>query len=325
MTARVLVIGGAGYIGSICARVLSQSGFDVVTFDDLSTGHEAAVTGPLVKADIRDRRALRSVLQAQPFDAAMHFAAKSVVGDSVRSPALYMDVNVAGTIGLVQELLDAGVKKLVFSSTCAIYGTPETLPLTENLPFRPVSPYGDSKAMVEQFLALCREREGLNVTCLRYFNAAGAMPDGSLGEAHRPETHLIPLAIQAALGLRPPMKLFGSDYPTRDGTCIRDYIHVLDLADAHVRALQRLLEGDAGTAYNVGTGRGTTVLEIMESIGQAVGRPVPYDHAPRREGDPAALFADPGKIQAELGWAPRFADLEPIVVSAVQWARAPRY
>jgi UDP-glucose-4-epimerase GalE len=236
-----------------------------------------------------------------------------------------MDVNVAGTIGLVQELLGAGVNRLVFSSTCAIYGTPETLPLTENLPFRPVSPYGDSKAMVEQFLALCREREGLNVTCLRYFNAAGAMPDGSLGEAHRPETHLIPLAIQAALGLRPPMKLFGSDYPTRDGTCIRDYIHVLDLADAHVRALQRLLEGDAGTAYNVGTGRGTTVLEIMESIGQAVGRPVPYDHAPRREGDPAALFADPGKIQTELGWAPRFADLEPIVVSAVQWARAPRY
>jgi UDP-glucose-4-epimerase GalE len=296
-----------------------------VTFDDLSTGHEAAVTGPLVKADIRDRVALRSVLRTQPFDAAMHFAAKSVVGDSVRSPALYMDVNVAGTIGLVQELLGAGVNRLVFSSTCAIYGTPEVLPLTEALPFRPVSPYGDSKAMVEQFLALCREREGLNVTCLRYFNAAGAMPDGSLGEAHRPETHLIPLAIQAALGLRPPLKLFGSDYPTRDGTCIRDYIHVLDLANAHVRALRRLLEGDSGTAYNVGTGRGTTVLEVMSAIGQAVGRPVPFDHAPRREGDPAALFADPRKIQAELGWEPRFADLNRIVGSAVQWARAPVY
>jgi UDP-glucose 4-epimerase len=325
MSAQVLVVGGAGYIGSICARVFSDAGHQVVTVDDLSTGHRAAVSGELIETDIRDRAALRAVLRSRQFDAVLHFAAKSVVGDSVHQPADYFDVNVAGTIGLVQEMLEAGVRRLVFSSTCAIYGTPPQLPLTEDLPFAPVSPYGETKAMVERFLALCREREGLQVTCLRYFNAAGAMPDGSLGEAHRCETHLIPLAIQAALGQRPPLKLFGTDYPTRDGTCVRDYIHVLDLADAHLRALDRLLQGDAGDGYNVGTGKGTTVREVLAATGRAVGTPVPHSPAPRRAGDPAALYAQSDKARTALGWEPRFTDLDDIVASAVKWGRSPRF
>ena len=325
MTTRVLVIGGAGYIGSVCARVLSNAGHEVVTYDDLSTGHAPAVTGRLVQADIRDRGTLRSVLRSDPFDAVLHFAARSVVGDSVHQPAGYFDVNVAGTIGLVQEMIDAGVNRMVFSSTCAIYGTPPQLPLTEDLPFAPVSPYGETKAMVERFLELCREREGLQVTCLRYFNAAGAMPDGSLGEAHRPETHLIPLAIQAALGQRPPLKLFGTDYPTRDGTCVRDYIHVLDLADAHLRALNRLMEGDRGDGYNVGTGRGSTVREVLEAVGRAAGTPVPHAAAPRRAGDPASLYAQSDKIRNALGWQPEYVNLDEIVASAVAWAKAPRF
>ena len=325
MPARILVIGGAGYIGSVCARVLSQAGHDVVTLDDLTTGHRAAVTGRFIQADVRDRTTLREVLRSESFDAVLHFAARSVVGDSVHQPAGYFDVNVAGTIGLVQEMLAADVRHMVFSSTCAIYGTPPQLPLTEDLPFAPVSPYGETKAMVERFLALCRDKEGLQVTCLRYFNAAGAMPDGSLGEAHRPETHLIPLAIQAALGERPPLKLFGTDYPTRDGTCVRDYIHVLDLADAHLRALDRLLEGDAGDGYNVGTGKGTTVREVLDAVGRAAGTPVPYADADRRAGDPAALYAQSDKIRAALGWVPQHVDLDDIVASAVAWARNPRF
>lgn len=325
MSARLLIIGGAGYIGSICARVLAQAGHHVTTLDDLSTGHSGAVTGELIQADIRDRRQLRGVLRAGRFDAVLHFAARSVVGDSVKAPLSYFDVNVGGTMGLVAEMLDAGVHRLVFSSTCAIYGTPPTLPLTEDLPFAPVSPYGETKAMVERFLASCREREGLQVTALRYFNAAGAMPDGSLGEAHAPETHLIPLAIQAGLGQRPPLKLFGTDYPTRDGTCVRDYVHVLDLADAHLRALDQLLEGDAGDGYNVGTGRGSTVREVIEAVGQALGSPVPHSEAARRPGDPPALYAQADKARSGLGWEPQHTGLLDIVSSAVTWARNPRY
>ena len=325
MGAKLLVTGGAGYIGSVCARALHVAGHHVTTLDDLTTGHHGAVTGTFVKGDVRDRVLVRKLLQAEQFDAVLHFAARSVVGDSVHHPRGYFDVNVAGTMGLVNEMLDAGVHRIVFSSTCAIYGTPRQLPLTEDLPFAPVSPYGETKAMVERFLALCREKEGLQATCLRYFNAAGAMPDGSLGEAHRPETHLIPLAIQAALGQRPPLKLFGTDYPTRDGTCVRDYIHVLDLADAHLRAVDRLLEGDPGDGYNVGTGRGTTVREVIEAVGRAVGNPVPHSEADRRAGDPPSLYAQSDKIQAALGWKPQHMDLHSIVGSAVKWAKNPRF
>lgn len=323
--ARILVVGGAGYIGSVCARVLADAGCELVVLDDLSTGHRGAVPGELVVGDVRDRALLRSIFADRQFDAVMHFAAKSIVGRSVTEPLPCIDTNVSGSIALLTEMLEAGVRNLVFSSTCAIYGTPKALPLTEDHPFAPVSPYGESKAMVERILELSRQQHGLRVSCLRYFNAAGATPDGQLGEAHHPETHLIPLAIEAALGKRPPLKLFGTDYPTRDGTCVRDYVHVLDLADAHWRGLQRLLEGDPGKAYNVGTGVGTTVREVLEAVGEAVGTPVPYAEADRRDGDPAELWADPSLIRQELGWTPKRTNIRDMVGDATRWVRSPRY
>jgi len=325
MAARVLVVGGAGYIGSVCAAVLRQSGFEVATYDDLTTGHIEAVQGPLIQGDIRDRSHLTQVLRNGKFDAVMHFAAKSLVGESVAHPLRYFDVNMGGTASLVQAMQDANVRCLVFSSTCAIYGNPDYLPLDEEHPQNPVSPYGTSKKMVEEMLAACRQKEALRVTTLRYFNAAGCMPDGSLGESHKTETHLIPLAIAAALGERPPLSLFGDDYETRDGTCIRDYIHVLDLADAHVRALNRLLEGDTGSAYNVGTGVGTTVREVLASIGRCLGEPVPHSVAARRDGDPPALFARADKIQSELQWEPQWTGIDDIVSTAVRWAKSPKF
>ncbi len=326
MAAKVLVVGGAGYIGSICAAVMNRdAGIQVTTFDDLSTGHAEAVTGELIRGDIRDRVQLGRVLRDGRFDAVMHFAAKSLVGESVQHPLRYFDVNVGGTATLLQAMADAGVKNLVFSGTCAVYGNPEYLPLDEDHPQNPVSPYGQSKQMVEQMIAACRDNEGFRVTSLRYFNAAGCMPDGSLGESHKTETHLIPLAIAAALGRRPPLKLFGDDYDTRDGTCIRDYIHVLDLADAHLRALQNLLDGHPGNAYNVGTGVGTTVREVLASIGQCLGSPVPHSVTERRQGDPPALFARADLIQAELGWSPKWTGIDDIVGTALRWAQGPRF
>ena len=325
MSAKVLVVGGAGYIGSVTAAVLVSAGFEVVTFDDLSTGHAEAAAGHLIEGDIRDRDLLTSVLSDGNFDAVMHFAAKSLVGESVAHPLRYYDVNVGGTASLVCAMQRAGVECLVFSSTCAIYGNPQRLPLDEAHPQHPVSPYGASKKMVEEMLTACRAKEDLRVTTLRYFNAAGCMPDGSLGESRETETHLIPLAIAAAMGERPPLKLFGTDYDTRDGTCIRDYIHVLDLADAHVKALNRLLAGDPGDAYNVGTGVGTTVREVMAAIGRSLGTDVPHDVAARRPGDPPALFAAADKIQRDLRWVPEWTDIDSIVETAVKWARAPKY
>jgi len=326
VAAKVLVVGGAGYIGSICAAVMHRdAGIEVAAYDDLSTGHEEAVTGPLYRGDIRDQKRLTEVLTEGKFDAVMHFAAKSLVGESVSHPLRYFDVNVGGTASLLQAMADAGVKNLVFSGTCAIYGDPDYLPLDEDHPQRPVSPYGQSKKMVENILASCRAKEGFRVTTLRYFNAAGCMPDGSLGESHRTETHLIPLAIAAALGRRPPLSLFGDDYDTRDGTCIRDYIHVLDLADAHVRALEHLLDGHKGSAYNVGTGVGTTVREVLSSIEHCLGSPVPHSVAGRRDGDPPALYARADRIQEALGWAPRYTNINEIVQTALTWAQSPRF
>ncbi len=325
MSARVLVVGGAGYIGSVCSAVLKQNGFEVECFDDLSTGHIEAVQGRLHQGDIRDRPYMTKVLKEGHFDAVMHFAAKSLVGESVAHPLRYYDVNVGGTSSLLQAMQEACVNTMVFSSTCAIYGEPEYLPLDENHPQNPVSPYGASKKMVEEILAGCREKEGLKVTTLRYFNAAGCMPDGSLGESHKTETHLIPLAIAAALGHRPPLSLFGTDYDTRDGTCIRDYINVLDLADAHVRALNQLLNGDSGNSYNVGTGVGTTVKEVLEAIGRNLGTEVPHSVANRRAGDPPALFARADNIQTALGWSPKWTDIDAIVSTAAKWAKAPKF
>ena len=325
MSPRILLVGGAGYIGSVCGRLLAESGATVFTYDNLSTGHRAAAQGPLIEGDIRDRAALTQALKDHRIDAVMHFAALAMVGESVRHPLRYFDTNVAGTVCLLQSMADAGVRRLVFSSTCAIYGPPQRLPLDEDHPHAPISPYGRSKDMVEEILTACREREGFSVTALRYFNAAGATPDGQLGESHDPESHLIPLALDAALGRRPPLSLFGTDYETRDGTCIRDYVHVLDLAQAHWLAVQRLLEGDTGTAYNLGTGQGITVREIIETIAAVTGLPVPHAEADRRPGDPPALYASSEKIRRELGWVPRYDSVEDIIRTAANWAQNRRY
>ncbi|MBL8617354.1 MAG: UDP-glucose 4-epimerase GalE [Deltaproteobacteria bacterium] len=325
MATRVLVVGGAGYIGSHCARALAEDGFEVVTFDDLSTGHAEAVTGPLVVGDIRDGAALRRVLRAHRPDAVMHFAAKALVGESVARPSLYFDVNVGGSAALIAAMLDEGVRRLVFSSTCAVFGDPERCPLDESQARRPLSPYGESKLMVEQIIERARAHEGLQAGVLRYFNAAGAALDARLGEAHSPETHLIPLAVAAARGERPPLQLFGTDYPTRDGTCVRDYVHVLDLASAHLACLQRLLDGDRGDAWNLGTGRGTSNREVLDAVGRAVGTPVPVVEGPRRVGDPAELWADPRLAMSELGWQPQYANIDAIVSTAARWAAAPRF
>ena len=325
MAPRVLVVGGAGYIGSICARALLDAGVDVETYDDLSTGHAEAVSGPLHVGDIRDRGRLGPLLKEGRFDAVLHFAAKSLVGESVSHPLRYYDVNTGGTATLLQCMQDAGVERLVFSSTCAIYGAPEYLPLDEDHPRRPVSPYGDSKRMVEELLDACREREGIRSIALRYFNAAGANPDAGLGESHATETHLIPLALAAALGQRPPLKLFGTDYDTRDGTCVRDYVHVLDLAQAHLDAVNVLLDGHLGGGFNVGTGVGTTVREVLASIERVTGMPVPHSEADRRDGDPPALYAKADRVRQALSWEPRFTDIDDIVRTAAAWARDPRY
>ncbi len=325
MSARILLAGGAGYIGSICGRTLAQAGHEVFTFDDLSTGHRVAASGELIVGDIRDRSALQDVLTSRRIDAVMHFAALALVGESVTHPLRYYDVNVAGTVSLLQAMAGAGVRRLVFSSTCAVYGPPQQLPLDESHPHAPISPYGRSKDMVEEILAACREREGFSITALRYFNAAGATPDGQLGESHTPETHLIPLALHAALGHRPPLALFGTDYETRDGTCVRDYVHVLDLASAHQLAVERLLSGDRGDVYNLGTGTGTTVREIIDAIEAVTGMTVPHHEAPRRPGDPPALYASSEKITSALGWEPRWQDIHTIIETAAQWARSPRF
>ncbi len=325
MASRILVVGGAGYIGSICAWAMAQAGHHVETYDDLSTGHRAAATGTLHVGDIRDRGRLSAVLGAGRFDAVMHFAAKSLVGESVSHPLRYYDVNTGGTATLLQCMQDAGVRRLVFSSTCAIYGDPVYLPLDEDHPRKPVSPYGDSKRMVEELLDACREREGMQIMALRYFNAAGATLDGALGESHATETHLIPLALAAAMGQRPPLKLFGTDYETRDGTCVRDYVHVLDLAEAHRLAVERLLQGHAGMGLNLGTGIGTTVREVLAAIHRVTGMAVPHDLADRRPGDPPALFAQANRARSVLGWQPQHEDIDAIVATAATWARAPRY
>lgn len=323
--ARVLVVGGAGYIGSVCARALIGAGHTVVTLDDLSTGFVEAVSGKLVRGDVRDRALLRPLLQQGRFDAVMHFASKIAVGESVRSPLLYYAVNVGGSLTLLEAMAECGPRVIVFSSSAAVYGDPRVLPIPEEHPFAPVSPYGRTKAMVEEMLADARASEGFRVASLRYFNAAGATEDGQAGEAHQPETHLIPLAIGAALGQRPGLEVFGDDYDTRDGTCVRDYIHVQDLATAHLLALDALLQGATGSAWNVGTGTGHTVFEVLDAVGRAVGSPVPYRVSARRPGDPPGLVASADRIQRELGWTPRRSDLDHIVRSATAWQRAPRY
>jgi len=319
----VLVIGGAGYIGAHCARELREAGWKVRVFDDLSTGHRAAVSDEFLLGDLRDGEALRHAVRG--VDAVMHFAARALVPESIQRPSLYFQVNVGGTANLVEAMLAEGVRDLVFSSSCSVYGTPVSAPVNEDHPKAPESPYGLSKWMAEQVLDEARRRQGLRVACLRYFNASGAHPDGSLGESHDPETHLLPLALDAVMGRRPALKIFGRDYPTPDGTCIRDYIHVCDLASAHRLALETLSTGHTGRAWNLGTGRGTSVLEVLQSIERVTGRPVPMEDAPRRDGDPAKVWACADRATADLRWQPVYTDMDEIVETAWRWACSPRY
>jgi UDP-arabinose 4-epimerase len=323
MTAKtVLVTGGAGYIGSHACKALARAGYTPVTYDSLVTGHREAVKwGPLEIGDTRDAARLGAVIGEYRPVAAMHFAAFIAVGESVQDPAKYYDNNVFGSLSLLRALRDGGVDRIVFSSTAAVYGEPETASIAEDHPRRPINPYGFSKHAVEVMLADFATAHGLRSVALRYFNAAGADPDGEIGEGHDPETHLIPIVLQAAAGEREYLQIFGDDYPTKDGTCIRDYIHVSDLADAHVRALA-YMEGHAGAAaFNLGNGRGFSVREIVDMAARVTGRAVPTRIAPRRDGDSAVLVADFSRAARALGWTPKFTAVEDQVGHAWNWYR----
>lgn len=319
---KVAVCGGAGYIGSHTTIELLNSGHEAVVIDNLSSGHAEAVKDvPLYAVDLADTDAVIRVLADCGADAVMHFAASINVGESVDDPEKYYRNNVENTVRLLSAMRRCGIEMLVFSSSCAIYGIPDSLPVTEGSPHRPISPYGRTKAMVEAILADFSGAYGLRYASLRYFNASGALPDGTIGEDHAPETHLIPLVIQAALGRRDFITVYGDDYPTPDGTCIRDYIHVMDLASAHVKALGKLGDG-APLIYNLGAGRGCSVREVIEMVKEVSGRDVPVKTSARRPGDPHTLVNDPRKVMDELGWRPGMSSLKRIVETAWRWHSA---
>jgi UDP-glucose-4-epimerase GalE len=320
----ILITGGAGYIGSHAAHALRRSGYEVILYDNISTGFRALAKGfELVEGDIVDTAKLQRVLSR--VDAVMHCAALAYVGESVEAPRKYFQNNVVSALSLLNSALDAGIRRIVFSSSCAVYGIPAEIPITEAIPRVPVNPYGVSKLFFENALEAYGRAYGLRSVILRYFNAAGADDSGEIGELHDPETHLIPLALAAAEGTGPDLQIHGHDYPTPDGTCLRDYIHVNDLADAHVLALQHLEkhgadETNSSLALNLGTGRGYSVLEIIQAAENATGRPVPRTFGPRRPGDPPVLVADPTRARETLGWLPK-RDLAEILASARNWTR----
>jgi UDP-glucose-4-epimerase GalE len=315
----VLVTGGAGYIGSHTAKALRLAGSRVVIFDNLSAGHrEAALGATLIEGDIRDVEAVRRAIRDSRASAVVHFAARLVVFESMADPAGYYDNNVRGTLAALEAMAAERCRLFVFSSTCAVYGEPTEVPIAERHPTVPINPYGQTKLAVEQALPHYERAYGIRSIRLRYFNAAGADPDGELGEDHDPEIHAIPRAFQAAAG-GPPFEIFGEDYPTPDGTCLRDYVHVSDLADAHIRALQRLEQGGASATYNIGTEQPSSVRQVLAAVERAVGRPVPSRSAARRPGDPAVLYASAARIRADLGWVPRRAALDTIVRDAWRW------
>ena len=318
--ARVVVTGGAGYIGSHAVRALVDAGHDVAVLDDLSAGHEQAVPKgvTLVRARIHDHDAVTQLFIDHRADAVMHFAAWLAVGESVQKPVEYYQNNVTGTLAVLGAMRDAGIKRFIFSSTCAVYGEPQSVPIVETLPKDPINAYGETKLTIERALPHVERACGIKWIALRYFNAAGAHPDGTIGEDHANEVHVIPLAIRAANG-GTPLKVFGEDYPTPDGTCLRDYIHVMDLADAHLRALIALERGRPSNAFNVGTGTPHSVREVIDTVSRVVGKPVAWEPAPRRPGDPAVLYAAAERARNELGWRPKYADLEVIVRHAWQW------
>jgi len=319
---KVLVVGGAGYIGSHMVRMLLDRGHEAVVFDNLSTGYADAVpAGVLLQADLADPDALEALFQAHRFDGVMHFASFIQVGESVREPAKYYRNNVANTLNLLDAMRRYGAGNFIFSSTAAIFGEPDYVPIDERHPRRPINPYGFSKFAIEQVLADYDGAYALRSTCLRYFNAAGADPEARLGERHEPETHLIPLVLQVAAGRRSHIDVFGQDYDTPDGTCIRDYIHVADLCDAHLLALDRLRAGGSSGAYNLGNGNGFSVKEVIRTSERVTGTAVAARIAVRRAGDPARLVADATLAKRELGWRPRYDDLETIVRHAWAWER----
>ena len=317
----VLVAGGAGYIGSHCVRQLAAAGHRPVVVDNLVYGHRGAVapTVPFHEISLGDEAAVRSVLEKERIELVMHFAAFCYVGESVTDPLKYYLNNVSATLQLLKAMLAVDVKQFVFSSSCATYGVPDRLPMTENLPQAPINPYGQTKLDVENVLKALARAYGLSFAAFRYFNAAGAAEDGSIGEDHDPETHLIPLAIDAALGRRPPLQLFGTDYPTPDGTCLRDYVHVDDLSRAHIAVFDRLAKTGAKLFYNLGTGRPSSNREVIRAVEKLSGKTVPVVEAPRRAGDPPALYADSSLAKRELGWQPKFADIESTVATAWKW------
>jgi len=318
----ILVCGGAGYIGSHMARCLAEHGYVVTVLDNLSTGHAQAVQwGQLIQADILQTQALEAVFSQHNFDAVFHFCARSLVGESVVQPYDYYQCNVSGTLNLLQAMYKYGVQRLIFSSTAAIFGQPQSSVIDEDHPARPINPYGASKQMVERLLADAAHAYGLRSVALRYFNAAGASADARIGESHACETHLIPNLLKSVLGTGPTLKVFGNDYPTPDGTCIRDYVHVEDLAQAHLLALDYLNDQPGAQAFNLGTGHGFSVQQVIDAAAQVVGQPIAYEIAPRRAGDPAVLVASNTRAKTVLGWEPKWTQLPNIIESAWRWHR----
>ncbi|MET0595530.1 MAG: UDP-glucose 4-epimerase GalE [Polyangiaceae bacterium] len=316
----ILIVGGAGYIGSQTAKAVSRAGLEPVVLDNLVYGHRWAVRwGELVEGDIGDRALLDRMFTSHRVTAVIHFAAYTYVGESVRDPRKYFQNNVVRTLTLLDAMVDHGVRDIVFSSTAATYGEPVKVPIDEAHPLRPINPYGESKLAVERILHWYGGAYGLRYAALRYFNAAGADPEGEVGEDHDPESHLIPLTIGAALGTAPPLKVFGTDYPTPDGTAIRDYIHVADLAEAHLLALGRLDKGDTALTSNLGTGKGHSVREVIAAVEKISGRQVPRTEVERRAGDPPSLVADASLAHEKLGWRPKYPEIETIVEHAYQW------
>ena len=317
------MVGGAGYIGSHMVKFLLDDGLEVVALDNLSQGHrEAVLGGTFVEGDLADRALLEQLFQEHDLNGVMHFAANALVGESVENPAKYYRNNVVNTLNLLEVMAGHGVSAFIFSSSCAVYGEPQYVPIDEKHPRAPINPYGRSKRMVEEILADFDGAYGLRSVCLRYFNAAGADPEGRIGERHDPETHLIPLTLQAANGQRERLSILGTDYETPDGTCVRDYIHIVDLCQAHLLALEKLWAGAESAIYNLGNDRGFSVREVIDTAQKVTGRAIPVVNGPRRPGDPARLVADSRKAREELGWGPSYPDLETIIRHAWRWEQS---
>lgn len=319
---KILVTGGAGYVGSHCVEELCEAGEDVVVFDNLYYGHREAVhpKAKFVEGDLKDADALKRLFDAQPCDAVMHFASHTLVGESMEKPLLYLGDNITNALNLFRAMIDHGVRRFILSSTANLFDKPERIPIDEDERIVPGSPYGESKNIIERQLYWLDKIYGIRYACLRYFNASGASPTGLRGEDHEPETHLIPIILQVALGQRDKLIVFGNDYPTPDGTCVRDYVHVNDLAQAHILALQALDQGSR--TYNLGNGNGYSNLEVLQTAEAVTGRKIAWEFGPRRRGDPAVLVASSERIQRELGWKPRYGSLRDIISTAWEWHRA---